>query len=199
VGDISQSAGVAHGTFYVHFESKEAVADALLEQFNSELARKLAPVLSEASSDPEAAARIAARTFLKHLHRDRPLAHWYAERLSAGGATDVYRSGINPAALELLSGAIAAFAGHSEADELDRLASHALLAMWLRVGLQSLSETAPTMQQTEELLAKMSAGAIGALRSIGATPPAASVSAKSHPISPRKYSKHSSRKKSGHD
>ncbi len=46
VADIVREAGVAHGTFYVHFTGVEGVADALLESFNEGLARRLGPVLA---------------------------------------------------------------------------------------------------------------------------------------------------------
>ena len=42
VGDVARAAGVAHGTFYVHFENKDAVVRELLAEFNAEFARRVA-------------------------------------------------------------------------------------------------------------------------------------------------------------
>jgi len=159
VGDVSRAAGVAHGTFYVHFPSKEAVADEILDEFNQDLARMLSPVLLGGERGLTERVRASARLFLERLLRDRPFVTWYAERIAEGASPAVLHRGINPPLYELLSLALAQRAGH-EVRARDRLVAHALLAMWIRVGLQVAFEQGPTRKEGEDVLTAMTVGAL---------------------------------------
>ena len=104
IGDIAREAGVAHGTFYVHFESREAVADVLLQGFNDNLSRALVPLLTADHGSLEATVREAAKLFLVALDDDRALVRFYAERAASGLPPDALATGINPPALAALIG-----------------------------------------------------------------------------------------------
>lgn len=168
VGDIAREAGVAHGTFYVHFAGREAIADALLEGFNAELAAKLGPLLATGDAPLEATVRAAARVFLGALEADRALVRFYAARASHGLPAEALATGINPPALEALTGALAARVG-ARVRARSELAAHALLAAWLRVGLRHALVPGTRRADAEAVLVALTTGAIRALAPDGET------------------------------
>ncbi|MCA9611074.1 MAG: TetR/AcrR family transcriptional regulator, partial [Myxococcales bacterium] len=101
VAHISREACVAHGTFYVHFPSKPAVLDALLEDFNARLRGRVAAAMAGAGT-LDAAVHAAATGFLEACAEDAPLVRAVAERAAGGLALDALVGGINPPALALL-------------------------------------------------------------------------------------------------
>jgi AcrR family transcriptional regulator len=162
VADIVREAGVAHGTFYVHFTGVEGVADALLESFNEGLARRLGPVLAAGGEGPlEGTLREAAGLFLGALDEDRSFVHFYAERASSGLPREALATGINPPALEAIAGALAARVGGEGRPRLD-LVAHGLLALWLRVGLRYALLGDARREDAEDVLVRMTAGALSA-------------------------------------
>lgn len=136
IGDVAQAAGVAHGTFYVHFAGKEALADELLAEFNAETARRVGARLASGSVGERV--RAGAEAFLGHWHEDAAMVRCYAERVGAGLELAALRDGVNPPAFELLHRLLTALAVERGVEGDWRLLTHALLAMWLRLGLQSL-------------------------------------------------------------
>jgi len=167
VARIARGAGVAHGTFYVHFESKHALLDELLAEFNAALAERLAPVLGAASTvGIEHTVRRTARVFLEHWRSERWFVESYAQRAAAGLTVGALRDGINPPMLALLR---AAFEGRSKAlsaaDVDADLVVHGLLALWLRVGLQVVLGEAGSAERAAETLTRMTVGALEGLLS----------------------------------
>src|ERR671933_2359875 len=61
---ITQRAGVALGTFYTYFDSKEAVFQALVRDMSGQVRDHVAPVLKEAKGLLDAE-RLALRAFLE--------------------------------------------------------------------------------------------------------------------------------------
>ncbi len=160
VADIAREAGVAHGTVYVHFTGREAVADALLEDFNDALARELAPLLAVAEQPPDRVIADAARLFLRALDHDRLLVRFYAERAASGFTAETLATGINPPALAALTAALVARAGaRADRPHVD-LAAHGLLAFWLRVGLRYVLVPGTRRADAEEVLVELTAGAL---------------------------------------
>jgi AcrR family transcriptional regulator len=165
VGSISRAAEVAHGTFYVHFPSKEAVLDELLDSFNRDFAERIAPVLgAHARLGPMV--RSAVEVFLDYWHEHRGFVAAYAERASAGLSPAELRDGINPPMVTALRAALAAVAhqrGGASGDGDWDLATHALLAMWMRVGLQFLFNDDVSRERAVDTLTTMTIGAISAV------------------------------------
>lgn len=165
IADIASRAGVATGTVYVHFEGKEALVDELLAAFNAQLAAALEPLLATAPdvSLPVLVRRVA-ETFLDHWEAHRDFVRTYAERSSAGVPMEGLRDGVNPPVAGVLRRALAAAVdpGAIRAADPDLLA-HALLAMWLRVGLQYLFNDHVTR---ETALATLVHATVGAVRAV---------------------------------
>ncbi|HET6439474.1 MAG TPA: TetR/AcrR family transcriptional regulator [Anaeromyxobacter sp.] len=69
VSRIVREVGVAQGTFYYYFESKEAVLDALLAAHVQEAAARLAAVARQAGLDPRGALEAMIRTELSFDER----------------------------------------------------------------------------------------------------------------------------------
>ncbi|MFN7953097.1 MAG: TetR/AcrR family transcriptional regulator [bacterium] len=162
VADIAREAGVAHGTFYVHFASREAAADALLEGFNDTLSRELAPLLADVARPLAGIVAEAARLFLGALDDDRALVRFYAERATSGLPAESLATGINPPALAALTSALVARAGADERRHVD-LAAHGLLALWLRVGLRYVLVPGTRRAEAEAVLVELTSGALANL------------------------------------
>ncbi|MBI2394564.1 MAG: TetR/AcrR family transcriptional regulator [Deltaproteobacteria bacterium] len=170
VGDIARAAGVAHGTFYVHFADKDAIADALLAEINVGLAARVAPAIERAGDDLEGRVRAAARMFLAELARERAFVRWYAERLAGGVHVDALASGVNPQAQVLLD---AWLERAGVGAERRSLLVHGLLALWLRVGLRTVLSTPPSTppstpdeahpRAAEDVIVAATVGAVSAL------------------------------------
>jgi AcrR family transcriptional regulator len=165
IGDIARRAGVAHGTFYVHFESKEALIDELVVEFNALLLTRLEKAFARIdSTDPRAVARRLAEICLDHWKSERELLAALAERVGVGASLPALRDGISPSLVPFLAERLRAVAearGHDLPDA--ELVAHALLGMWTRVGLQYLFGSHVSKKTAVDLLVDLSIGALGAV------------------------------------
>jgi AcrR family transcriptional regulator len=157
VADVSRTAGVAHGTFYVHFASKEALLDELLAEFNDSLVRSLRLLSTE--GDLRSVLEGATAIFLDHWTTHRAFVEAYVQRLSAGISLDGLRVGINPPVQDFVALRLSA-AGVAE--RTARLAAQGLLALWMRIGLQFLYGHVSRDEATQTLTL-LTLGAVGAL------------------------------------
>lgn len=157
VAHVAARAGVAHGTFYVHFANKATLLDALLEELNERLREDVGRALASPGA-LEDRVHEAASAFLGICLDQAPLVRAYAERATGGVALDELVEGINPPALALLRAVLAARVPDAEVE----LAAHGLLAMWLRVALRVLFAGADRAAAARTLTA-MTLGAVRAL------------------------------------
>lgn len=103
VDDIVARAGVAKGTFYNHFASKEDIARQLALDIRFEVRGRIA-LIKPVSSDPAVHLAIAASLFLD-LARARPRRAWLLANL-LGEATDL-QAGMNMPVRQTLAAGIA--------------------------------------------------------------------------------------------
>ena len=173
VGSIAQQAGVAHGTFYVHFPTKEALMDELLSEFNGVLAARLTPLLEASPDSPRRRAttsyepqlRAAAKLLLDYWSEHRDFVRAYAERMGGSVGLSARRDGINPPAEQLVRGQLERLlAGSGAPSRLAALAAQGLLALWLRIALQAVFNQDVRRADAIEALARMTIGAVDALR-----------------------------------
>ena len=165
IADIAAAAGVAHGTFYVHFANKDAVLDELLGEFNDAFVARLGPVFAVAASAPIASTvRATAEAFLDHWRRHRAFVECYAARSAAGLDVHNLRDGVNPPMARLIGASLRAAAARRGAIGGSwELVTHGLLAMWMRVGMQFLFNNDVSRDQAVDTLVAMSVGAIEAV------------------------------------
>lgn len=171
IADIARAAGVAQGTLYVHFASKEAILDELLAELDAELVARLATAWSALSSGapggraPDLAARVRtlAGECLAVWHDHRELLRAFADRATLGLDVRRLHDGVSPGAarwvhalLERAAGELGLAVSHPE------LVGHALLGMWMRVGLFSLFDETVSRAELAELLTRLTLGALGA-------------------------------------
>ncbi len=158
--DITTEAGVAKGTFYVHYEDKEALLDELLVDFNTRLAERLSRVVLDAADKPiESVIRTIAGIFLDHWTSSAAFVRAYAERSSAGLDVAALPFGINPPVRDLLVTALRARAGGRLGAEPE-LVVHGLLAMWMRLGLQTIFRGDVDPARVIDTLVALTTGAI---------------------------------------
>lgn len=165
VSDIARGAQVAHGTFYVHFESKEALVDELVGEFNAALLERLQTAWQRLdASDPRNVTRRLAEICLDHWKSERELLVALTERVGAGPSLPTLRDGISPLLVPFLAERLRAMAA-TTGDELEEaeLVAHALLGLWMRVGVQYLFGKRVSRRATVELLTSLSVGALAAV------------------------------------
>jgi AcrR family transcriptional regulator len=162
VGDIARRARVAHGTFYVHFPSKDQLTDELLAEFNQALLARLERTWARHADAPVAArVRRVAEACLDHWASERELLAAVAERASSAAAVATLKDGISPPAGEFLLGrlrAVAEAAGIVVDDP--ELIMQALLGMWMRVGVRYVFGPRTSRRAAADVLVRMSLGAL---------------------------------------
>lgn len=170
IGDITRKAGVAAGTFYVHFAGKEDLVDDLLGEFNDAFAGRIAPLLRDAAAGAlplEDVVRAAAGEMLDHWREHRGFIECYVHRSASAVSVASLRDGVNPPMAGLLREALERAAGDRPGFNAE-LVTHALLGMWLRVGLQFLFNRKVSRKDAIETLVQLTVGATAAV--LGAAP-----------------------------
>lgn len=158
--DITDEAGVAKGTFYVHYEDKEALLDELLVEFNDVLATRLMRTFGDSDSRPiESSVRTIAGIYLDHWTSNAAFVRAYAERSSAGLDVAALPFGINPPVRDALVAALRARGGGAMTADPEMVV-HGLLAMWLRLGLQSIFRPQVLPADVIETLVQLTTGAL---------------------------------------
>lgn len=165
IADIARKAGVASGTFYVHFAGKEDLVDELLGEFNAAFTRRIEPLLLDAASGAlplDAVVRAAAEQMLDHWREHRAFIECYVQRSSSAVSVASLRDGVNPPMAALLRHALERVAA-GRTDVHAELVTHALLGMWLRVGLQYLFNRKVSRKDAVETLVQLTVGATAAV------------------------------------
>ncbi len=170
IGAITREAGVAHGTFYVHFKTKDALLEQLLAEFNDGLVTRLAPIWSS----PDIAAipdqiRASADVFLGYWLNRRSFVETYGQKVGEGISLTDLQTGFAAPVAVLLTLQLTQLG-----EQLDTplphagLVVHSLLAMWARVGLHHLAEGGIERATAVDLLTRMTLGLLrGVLPTVG--------------------------------
>lgn len=163
IAAITHAAGVAHGTFYVHYPSKEALLDELLVAFNTGLVDLLLPIWIRPQPLPlPERVRRTAETFLGYWEEHRGFVEVYAQKVAEGLDLAELRDGLSPEVAVLLTGQLATLAAEHDVDlPAAQLVVQGLLAMWGRIGLQVLFNDQIEPEQALETLVEMTLGAMG--------------------------------------
>jgi len=171
IGDIAKTAGVAHGTFYVHFANKEALLEELLEQFNQGLLERLTALQADAPGGAlgqgalDGRVRQVASTFLAYWSEGRDFVRAYAQKAALGTSVESLRDGINPQMVGFLTQALTvATATLALPPHRIELVTHGLLAAWMRIGLQALFNDAISLAEAEDTLVMMTVAVFRTLR-----------------------------------
>lgn len=164
IADITAEASVAKGTFYVHYEDKAAILDETLASFNQELAANLSSVLAVQAGAPlERLVEALAAAFLSHWQENGPFVRAYAERSAAGLDVKALPFGLNEPTRRVLVAALVARLGPRATEVDPELAIHAVVAMWLRLGLQLVFRPELDADRVVRVLVPLTVGAVSAL------------------------------------
>lgn len=161
IGDITKKAGVAQGTFYVHFASKEELLEELLSEFNENFRTHLMDLWGKRRFKTlEGLIKKVARTFLDYWEENRDFVKVYAEKAALGLPLQNLRDGINPPGQQFLMAAFLSVAQQFKVKVPLELAAQGLLALWLRLGLQALFSESFPRKEVEKVLVMMTLGAL---------------------------------------
>ncbi len=108
-------------------------------------------------------ARVAT-TFLDYWEQERDFIACVAEQILSGISLVERGDGVNPPMVTLLERALCELAEDTPVDAARvELLCHALLAMWLRLGLRYLFAKDATREQSEAMLVELTTAAIDAV------------------------------------
>ncbi len=158
VSDITKTAGVAHGTFYVHFENKNELVRLLINDFNKLLFEKVISAFEENTGNSTTIdLKAIAEIYLNQLRENKNFIRIYVQKYGISLPIDTLYEGFNPPMVTLIAREIDRVAKRDEVEELDSLMlSHAILSMWLRVGIRHvLTEGTEDKSATVSMLCRL--------------------------------------------
>ena len=134
---ITQRAGVALGTFYTYFDSKEALFNALVQDMSGQVRDHVAPVLKE-SADALDGERAALESFLRFAreHRDVYRIIDEAEFVEPGAYREHYETTATRIAARLVAGRDRGEISSNYSDEELEILAWALMGANVFLGLR---------------------------------------------------------------
>lgn len=138
IADIAKTAGVAQGTFYVHFPNKEAIVQEVHDEANAALIARLLPLWAGASAgNARELLTRTADTVLDFWSGHREDLELYGEKILPSLGFQRLRDGTYPPMQRFVADRILAYGVGPGVEPADvELVVHGLLALWIRIGLQ---------------------------------------------------------------
>jgi AcrR family transcriptional regulator len=162
ISDITAKAKVAHGTFYVHFDSKETLIRKLVEEYNAELRTEITAIYQrEMPGNPAKVLYLVVETFFKKIDEHRPFVKAFAEHYGQSMPFEWISEGFNKPAVEFLAESLVKvreIAGGKEFDAL--MLAHSLLSMWARLGFRFALDTKADLREYSHMVRESSIGVI---------------------------------------
>ncbi|HHH10626.1 MAG TPA: TetR/AcrR family transcriptional regulator [Sorangium sp.] len=160
---ITQAAGVAHGTFYVHFSSKDELVSEFACDFNQGLLQVWQPMVMHAEQALPTLLHGLCDAYFQYWSQRRQFVAVYLHRYAFG--TPLERGGTNRAGsvgawLEQGLSRAAHVLGGTQPEVA--VVRHALCQIWLRTGLQLLRSGASERESARRTLVAMTCGALEA-------------------------------------
>jgi AcrR family transcriptional regulator len=167
ISDITQAAGVAHGTFYVHFKNKEALITTLVDTFNARLRSEIIGRLqSPRVGQLKKILTDVAGIFLDRIREERELIAAIGMRYGDSLPLAWISNGVNPPmvayVIHLLEnlGPSEGRPGGKAADYDPEILTHAILAMWARIGFRYALADRIKRDGTIGMLVELTLGAL---------------------------------------
>ncbi|MGQ9688179.1 MAG: TetR/AcrR family transcriptional regulator [Desulfobaccales bacterium] len=146
--DIAQAAGVAKGTLYLYFQSKDELIQALLSQVGEALAQEVEAILAQALPASEKL-KLVVNLFLTHMEKERVLFPVYLRELvrsKSGRATTLTPKlrGLEERIMGLLTGLFTEGMAQGQFIQADPfLLAHLLKGLVRAVGYFQMSQADP--------------------------------------------------------
>lgn len=162
IADIARAAGVAQGTFYVHFANKEAIIQELHDEANAELIANLLPIWAEAGRrDARSLIEQTAETVLDFWTEHRKELEFYGEKIVPGLGLTRLRDGVYPPMQRAVADRVLEYGVGPDVEREDvELVVHGLLALWIRIGLQYVFGDHVTRDRAIRVLVDLSVNAL---------------------------------------
>ena len=162
ISDITESAGVSQGTFYVHFESKEELFNLLKDEFSDNMLKMIVAVFeNEFESDGKLSVRHLANIYLDELRNNRVFIILYASRYGYSLPYEQLITGINPALIDYIAKEVDKLQAYEDRESFDSvLFTHALLSIWLRVGFRYSLLEAPDKEEHVSMIYRFTKAAV---------------------------------------
>lgn len=162
IADITRAAGVAHGTFYVHFKSKEELIDLLVGQFNENIRTKIITLWENERTTPaDEILRKMVTIFLDSIRRERQMIEALGKKYGDSLPLHWIKDGVNPQMVSYVAqrfGAASDLKSNSSFDP--QILAHGVLSMWARIGFRYGLAEKPDRKLTVNMLAEMTGALI---------------------------------------
>lgn len=156
ISDITKEAGVAQGTFYVHFKNKDELLNIVLGQFN----QRIADIMRETFKNgyDNAIVKIAD-LYLDQLVENKELLKTFFDKYGFSIPIESISDGMNPPLLEFVSQQLSAVAAQLKRQNFNPdVLSHAILSMWLRVGFRYVLGGQMDKKEAVQMLYRLTRG-----------------------------------------
>lgn len=165
IRDVIGEAGLAIGTFYLHFKSKEDLFAAVVEESANELRRRLRAARRDEKTDIARRAENACRAFCEFVVTEKDLFRiLFREGLAGTGPeSELGRRMIDDSVADLREDLEVGFQmGFLKKRTLDLLAQ-AIIGMCASVGFALLEEAQPDVEEATQFLSRMIQGGTAAV------------------------------------
>ena len=148
ISEITEAAGVAHGTFYVHFQSKDDLIHLLVDRINGRIRRDIQAIWEQPIPDrPRDALIRMAQVYLDHLWQERLLIQAFGKKYGDSLPLAWIREGVNPPLVDFVGRRFSQISSGSEGPAVDRvMIIHAILAIWTRLGFRYAADPQPNRE-----------------------------------------------------
>lgn len=137
--DIAKAAGVAQGTFYVHFADRNALVDDLVKELNEGLNQAfietLTPMVNDSVTD---GLHALAKVLIDYHYKHRELLPLYLDHITRGGRERI--TGTNTVMHTSLVDVLRRVPEVEPTPLRADLVSHALLALWRQIAFRNVRE-----------------------------------------------------------
>lgn len=153
IQQIAARAGIATGSFYVHFESKAAFIDSLIEELNQGLvARMLTVLMQHPPPTPTVLIEQLAETVVEYWAENIDAIPLFADHLARNASEEILRIGTNLQSVAMVQRIIAAVPEIKLRTTPEFLVAN-LVAIWRASGLLASTYDAQRRAQTARDLA----------------------------------------------
>lgn len=149
--DIARAAGVAQGTFYVHFTDRNELVDHLVEELNTDINTQFLEALMPLMHDPVTdGLRVLARLILRYHREHRELVPLYLDYITRGDREFI--TGTNTVLLKNVKDMLSRLPNTNISDLQADLTAHSIVALWRQFSMRNVKANEDEQEIAEHLV-----------------------------------------------